>query len=75
MSSETASPALRISINGDPHSVPGGMTVAGLLSELGMAERRIAVARNGEVVPKSSFDEAGLDAGDRIEILEAVGGG
>ncbi|MAJ59601.1 MAG: thiamine biosynthesis protein ThiS [bacterium TMED88] len=51
------------------------MTVAGLLSELGMAERRIAVARNGEVVPKSSFDKAGIDAGDRIEILEAVGGG
>ena len=75
MPSETASPALQISINGDPHSVPGGITVAGLLSKLGMAGRRVAVARNGEVVPKSSFDEAGLDAGDRIEILEAVGGG
>ena len=75
MPSETASHALQISINGDPHSIPGGMTVAALLSKLGMTGRRVAVARNGEVVPRSHFEAASLDTGDQIEILEAVGGG
>jgi sulfur carrier protein len=49
--------------------------VADLLVELGHAGRRVAVERNGEIVPRSRHHEATLAAGDRIEIVVAVGGG
>ena len=42
---------------------------------LGLRERRLAVALNRSVVPRSTYDRVALAAGDRIEILEAVGGG
>lgn len=73
--SQTASTELQISVNGDLHTVPGGATLADLLSRLGMTERRVAVARNREVVPKSQFPDEVLNTGDQVEILEAVGGG
>jgi sulfur carrier protein len=49
--------------------------VSGLLALLGMAERRLAVARNRSVVPRSRYGSEPLAPGDRVEILEAVGGG
>lgn len=52
-----------------------GCTVDQLVSSLGLETRRIAVAVNRDVVPRSQFDDHALAAGDRIEILEAVGGG
>lgn len=68
--------ALRsILVNGEPRQVADGCTLAALLVEIGMAERRVAVAVNREVVPRSGFATRELREGDRIEILEAVGGG
>lgn len=64
-----------IRVNGGERSVPAGCSVAELLGLLGIAERRIAVAVNRDVVPRSAFRERRLHAGDRVEILEAVGGG
>jgi thiamine biosynthesis protein ThiS len=62
-------------VNGTSHEVPSGTSVRALLERLGMAGRRVAVAVNRDVIPRSSFDTHRLEAGDRVEILEAVGGG
>ena len=67
--------ALSVLVNGEPRSVPAGTTVETLLGLLGFEKRRLAVALNRSVVPRSSYDRVALAAGDRIEILEAVGGG
>ena len=66
---------LALFVNGEPRALPRACTVSGLLSELGLVQRRIAVAVNRDVVPRSRFDETPLREGDRVEILEAVGGG
>jgi len=62
-------------VNGDPRSVPLDCTVAALIDALGLQTRRIAIAVNREVVPRSAFATHQLAADDRVEILEAVGGG
>lgn len=67
--------ALELLVNGEPRSVPPGCTVEQLVRSLGLERRRIAVAVNRDVVPRSGFDTRALGAGDRVEILEAVGGG
>lgn len=51
------------------------MTVAQLLEQMGLQGKRIAVERNGEIVPRSTFDQPLLIDGDRLEIVVAVGGG
>lgn len=66
---------LSLLVNGETRVVDPGSTIDRLLSELGLGEKRIAVAINREVVPKSTFSVHQLVAGDRVEILEAVGGG
>jgi sulfur carrier protein len=71
-----SSPALqRIHINGDPLDVRQSCTVEALLVTLNMQNRRVAVALNRGIVPRSSYATVELSGGDRIEILEAVGGG
>ncbi|MDX1649207.1 MAG: sulfur carrier protein ThiS [Myxococcota bacterium] len=76
MSRETPTPdAIELSVNGEPRRVPAGCTVARLVEESGLGGRKVAVAVNREVVPRSRFAERALGAGDRVEILEAVGGG
>ena len=50
-------------------------TIAELVSELGLHGKRIAVERNGEIVPRSRYAETAIAPGDRIEIVGAVGGG
>ena len=69
------SAGLSLCVNGDAVRVPAPCTVASLLAQLGLASRRVAVAVDREVIPRSSFDHHRLAAGDRVEILEAVGGG
>lgn len=55
--------------------MPAPCTVAGLLRSLTLEARRVAVAVNRDVVPRSAYGGHELASGDRIEILEAVGGG
>jgi sulfur carrier protein len=50
-------------------------TVADLLREMSLEGRRIAVERNGEIVPRSRHSQTALSPGDRIEVVAAVGGG
>ena len=66
---------LELVVNGEPRRVPANCTVTSLLAFLGMGGRRVAVAVNRDVVPRSTFEAHHLSAGDRVEILEAVGGG
>jgi sulfur carrier protein len=62
-------------VNGEARAVPTGSTVEALLRSLGLERRRVAVAVNRDVVPRSARGAHALRAGDRVEILEAVGGG
>ena len=62
-------------INGAPQQLPEGLTVAALLEARGLAGKRVAVERNGEIVPKSRHAETALAGGDQLEIVVAVGGG
>jgi sulfur carrier protein len=62
-------------INGEPQQLPEPTTVAALLAARGLAGKRVAVERNGEIVPKSRHIETALATGDQIEIVVAVGGG
>jgi sulfur carrier protein len=66
---------IRITLNGAPRDFPAPLTFAQLLDELALAGRRLAVERNGEIVPRSAFGQARLAEGDRIEVVMAVGGG
>jgi sulfur carrier protein len=74
-SQSDSSVELKLSVNGDPHTLGPPCTVANLLEMLEMSGRRVAVAVNRVVVVRSRYKEAELADGDRIEILEAVGGG
>jgi len=49
--------------------------VAALVEKLGLVGKRLAIERNGEIVPKSTFAEVPLQTGDKLEIVGAVGGG
>ncbi|GJL91487.1 sulfur carrier protein ThiS [Hyphococcus sp.] len=64
-----------ITVNGEQKRFQAPMTVAGLLSALALEPRKIAVERNLEIVPKSQFGETALSDGDKIEIVQFVGGG
>lgn len=64
-----------ISVNGQPHHVPEGVTVAALLELLGLAGKPVAVEINLELVPKPKHAARQLGSGDRVEIVTLVGGG
>ncbi len=66
---------MQITLNGDPHAVADGATVASLIEALDLAGKRLAVEVNEEVVPRSRHGECALASGDRVEIVHAIGGG
>ncbi|HET9719575.1 MAG TPA: sulfur carrier protein ThiS [Solirubrobacteraceae bacterium] len=68
---------MRLTVNGQERMLPEGATVQSLVSELGAPEsgRGVAVAVDGEVVPRSRWSESPLRAGARVEVLTAVQGG
>ncbi|MDN5842219.1 MAG: sulfur carrier protein ThiS [Alcaligenaceae bacterium] len=66
---------MNISLNGQAMELNTVRTVQDLVAHLGYQDKRIAVERNGDIVPKSRHAEAALHEGDRIEIVVAVGGG
>lgn len=65
----------RITLNGAPHELAAGTTIAGLLEERGMAGRRVAVEVNQAIVPRGAHGRHRLQDGDRVEIVHALGGG
>jgi len=66
---------LTIQLNGQETRLERVRTVEDLLAHLGYGDKRIAVERNGDIVPKSLHDRTDLSEGDRLEIVVAVGGG
>ena len=66
---------LSIFVNGESRSVSAGSTLGSLLRSLGVEPRRVAIAVNRDVLPRSQALTRRLASGDRVEILEAVGGG
>ena len=66
---------LNIIINGELRQFAPGLTVATLIEQLGYSGKRIAIERNGEIVPKSQHGSTQLVSGDTLEIVVAVGGG
>ena len=66
---------MHITLNGDAREFPLDTTVNELLEALGYAGKRVAVERNGEIVPKSQHEQTAFTDGDQIEIVVAVGGG
>jgi len=66
---------IALTINGQPAELPQATTVATLLEARGLAGKRVAVEKNGEIVPKSQHSSVAVQAGDRLEIVVAVGGG
>jgi len=66
---------IKIELNGKPHPVVAGLTVKALIESLDMAEQRLAVEVNQEIVPRSEHAQFQLSAGDQVEIVRAIGGG
>ena len=66
---------MQITVNGAPHELAAPLSLSGLVETLGLAGRRLAIERNGEIVPRSRYAEVELTAGDRVEIVHAIGGG
>ena len=67
--------SIGIQLNGEPRRVSAGTTIAGMLGELGLDARKVAVERNREIVPRGTFDEVQVSEGDAFEIVHFVGGG
>lgn len=67
---------LELTLNGERRSFSEtSLSVAGLIDQLGYTGKRIAVERNGEIVPRSQHGSTLLVSGDQLEIVVAVGGG
>ena len=66
---------MRLTINGEDRSFDGIADIAGLVRVLGLDPRKVAVERNLEIVPRSTYGVARLTDGDRLEIVQFVGGG
>lgn len=75
MPAAPASSSFAISVNGEARELCAGTTVSELLRALGLGERRVAVAVNRNVIRRCDLAAHALAAGDRVEVLEAVGGG
>ena len=66
---------IELVINGEPRSFPAPLTLSQLIESQGLAGKRIAIEKNGEIVPRSQHASTPLASGDRLEIVVAVGGG
>ena len=66
---------MHLTVNGVPRTIDRPLTVADLVRELALEGKRIAVERNGEIVPRSRYAQTSIASGDRLEIVGAVGGG
>lgn len=66
---------MRIELNGRPTDLPEGASVAAAVAAAGAPERGVAVAVDGEVVPRGEWDGTALREGQAVEVLQAVQGG
>jgi thiamine biosynthesis protein ThiS len=66
---------MKIILNGEEILLEGQVNIAALLQKYSLDKRKIAVERNLEIVPQSSFEEVVVNDGDNIEIIHFIGGG
>lgn len=66
---------MKIMLNGQEKSLQAPVTVATLLQDMGVGDRRVAVEVNREIVPRSRHGEVHLKDNDRVEVVFAIGGG
>jgi sulfur carrier protein len=66
---------IQLSVNGRSRQIGANVNVTRLLDELELSGKRVAVEKNGEIVPRSRYADTVLEDGDRLEIVVAVGGG
>jgi sulfur carrier protein len=66
---------MQIHLNGEVRQLPAPCSLAHLIEQLQLGARRLAVERNGEIVPRSRYAETSLEDGDQLEIVQAIGGG
>lgn len=66
---------MNLILNGEARAFQGVANVAGLVAQLGLDARKVAVERNLEIVPRSAYAQTALSDGDRIEIVHFIGGG
>jgi sulfur carrier protein len=66
---------MKVTVNGAEKVVEDGSVIGVVVDDLGRGRRGMAIARNGEVVPRSQWDLTPVVAGDRIEIVVAAQGG
>ena len=67
--------AVMIQVNGESRKTAAGLTVAGLLSQLGLNAGRVAIEHNLRILPKTKWEQTPVAEGDRFEIVQFVGGG
>ncbi len=66
---------INIILNGESHKIAAGLVIAGLLENLDLDPTKVAVERNLEIVPKTTYQDVELLNGDRLEIVYFMGGG
>ncbi len=66
---------IQLTINGQPQQFDAPINVTQLVDHLALHGKRIAIERNGEIVPRSQFSKQMLSQGDQLEVVVAVGGG
>lgn len=66
---------IELIINGQPQQFKSTLNIQQLIVYLNLQNKRIAIERNGEIVPRSQFSDQELNDGDQLEVVIAVGGG
>lgn len=66
---------MKVRINGDLTEIPEGLTISALLAHLGMANDRVAIERNLDILPRTSWANTSVQPNDSFEIVHFVGGG
>ncbi|KPK09849.1 MAG: thiamine biosynthesis protein ThiS [Acidithiobacillales bacterium SG8_45] len=66
---------MKIIVNGEEKDLDQPMTVSQLLADMGVADKRVAVEVNLEIVPRSEHSQFQLNNADRVEVVQAIGGG
>lgn len=64
-----------VEVNGETREAPAGTNVVGLLEQLGLNTGRVAIEYNLKILPRAQWESTRLAAGDRLEIVQFVGGG
>ena len=67
--------SIRVSVNGEPRQVRAGSSIAEMLEQIGIDAAKVAVERNLEIVPRSTFGDVVAGDRDSFEIVHFVGGG